>query len=291
MDFFAVDVETANADMASICQIGIAHFVDGSLAGEWKTYVDPEDDFDAFNIAIHGIDEITVKGSPNFPAISNRIHELLDNHVSVCHTHFDRVSINQVCNKYGMIPPVTSWLDSALVARRTWEQFAWKGYGVKNICDYLGYQYKCHDALEDAKAAGYILTSAIKITGLDIDGWFNRIKQPIDISHSSEEPFIAREGNPQGILYGEVLVFTGALTIHRAEAADIAARMGCKVEEGVNKQTTLLVVGDQDIKKLAGYEKSAKHRKAESLIQAGQHIRILQETDFRVLGDLNDIIR
>jgi hypothetical protein len=40
MEFVAIDVETANADMASICQIGIAEFKDGTLAEEWKTYVE-----------------------------------------------------------------------------------------------------------------------------------------------------------------------------------------------------------------------------------------------------------
>jgi DNA polymerase-3 subunit epsilon len=43
MEFIAIDVETANADMASICQIGIARFKGGALAEEWKTYVDPQD--------------------------------------------------------------------------------------------------------------------------------------------------------------------------------------------------------------------------------------------------------
>jgi len=42
MEFVAIDVETANADMASICQIGIARFADGLLTSEWETYVDPQ---------------------------------------------------------------------------------------------------------------------------------------------------------------------------------------------------------------------------------------------------------
>jgi len=42
MEFVAIDVETANADMASICQIGIATFENAVLKNEWKTYVDPE---------------------------------------------------------------------------------------------------------------------------------------------------------------------------------------------------------------------------------------------------------
>ena len=53
MDFVAIDVETANADMASICQIGLAKFKDGKLVEEWSSLVDPEDYFDFINVDIH----------------------------------------------------------------------------------------------------------------------------------------------------------------------------------------------------------------------------------------------
>jgi DNA polymerase-3 subunit epsilon len=79
------------------------------------------------------------------------------------------------------------------------------------------------------------------------------------------------------------LVFTGALTIPRHEAAGCAAEMGCEVDEDVTKRTTILVVGDQDVQRLAGHKKSRKHRKAEELIRKGQAIRILRETDFHEL--------
>ena len=36
MRFISLDVETANADMASICQIGAARFVDGAVVAEWN---------------------------------------------------------------------------------------------------------------------------------------------------------------------------------------------------------------------------------------------------------------
>lgn len=49
------------------------------------------------------------------------------------------------------------------------------------------------------------------------------------------------------------------------------------------RKTTLLVVGDQDIDRLAGKDKSLKHIKAESLIAQGQKIRILGESDFQAL--------
>jgi DNA polymerase-3 subunit epsilon len=142
----------------------------------------------------------------------------------------------------------------------------------------LGYSFQHHDALADAKAAAHILLSAISETGMDLEKWRTRAQQPIDLSGS-----IARGGDPHGPLRGEVLVFTGALEMPRREAADMAAAAGCEVAAGVTKNTTILVVGNQDVRNLNGHEKSAKHRKADELIAKGYPIRILKEDDFREL--------
>lgn len=288
LNFVALDVETANADMASICQVGLAKFDNGTLSDEWKTYVDPEGYFDPFNISIHGIDESVVEGAPKFPELTDTLRAYLENAVVVCHTHFDRVAMNQAWQGYGIAPIQCTWLDSALVARRTWEEFRWKGYGLYNLCKNLGYKFKHHDALEDAKAAAYILLSASNKTGYDIDGWLKRIRQPIDPASSSYGSAIKRDGNPEGAFYGEVLVFTGALEIVRGEAADIAHAIGFQVAQNVTRKTTFLVVGDQDISRLAGHKKSSKHRKAEEYIQSGISIRILKESDFKELARVSD---
>lgn len=285
MEFVTIDVETANADMASICQIGIARFKDNKLIDEWCSLIDPEDYFDPINVSIHGITEKDIKDAPKINGIAKDIYEFLDGSLTVCHTHFDRVSIGRAFNKYGIRIPEAHWLDSAKVARRTWSEISWKGYGLKNVCEIIGYEFQHHDALEDAKASGQILIAAINKTGLGIEDWLNRVKQPIDPSNSSLGGAIRREGNSEGALYGERLVFTGALEIRRKEAADLAARIGCKVESGVTKKTTILVVGDQDVTKLAGKNKSSKHIKAEGLIAKGQAIRILRESDFKVLAN------
>jgi len=283
LNFVAIDVETANPDMASICQIGIAKFIEGQLADEWSTLINPEDYFDYINIGIHGITEETVKDSPTFPEIFNTLDHFLKSAICVSHTHFDRVSVGCALKKYSLNPIDTIWLDSARVARRTWEECSWRGYGLSNVCKIIGYEFKHHDALEDAKASGQVLIAAIDKTGLDVDSWLKRVCQPIDPTNSSIGAAIKRDGNPEGELYGEILVFTGALEIPRREAADLAASIGCSVAGGVTKKTTLLVVGDQDITKLAGKAKSSKHLKAEQLIEKGQGIRIIKESDFREL--------
>lgn len=86
-----------------------------------------------------------------------------------------------------------------------------------------------------------------------------------------------------GAFAGETLVFTGKLEIPRNEASGMAVRAGGTVGSSVNKKTTLLVVGDEDLKKLAGHDKSSKHRRAEELQAAGQAIRIIGETEFLAL--------
>jgi DNA polymerase-3 subunit epsilon len=281
MEFVALDVETANPDTSSICQMGLARFAGRNLVDTWKTYVDPEGDFDPINISIHGITEDTIHGAPTFPEIADELCRHLSGKIVVCHTHFDRLALQQSFPKYQLQMPPCTWLDSARVARRAWKEFAWKGYGLHNLCAFLGYQFSHHDALEDAKAAAFVLLSAMDTAGLDLAGWLDRVQEPIDLESAAIG--VTRGGNPDGPFYGEVMVFTGRLTIPRRQAADMAAQVGCTVGEGVTEKTTMLVVGDQDVKKLAGHEKSGKHRKAEALILDGQSIRILRETDFREL--------
>jgi len=283
MNFVAIDVETANADMASICQIGLVKYVNGVLSDEWKTYINPEDYFDEINVSIHGIDESDVSGAPTFSKVIGTLHTYLDDTVVVCHTPFDHIAIQQAARRY-YVPELRSrWLDSARVVRRTWKEYAWKGYGLYSVCKGLGYDFKQHDALEDAKAAAYVLIAAVKQSGIGIDGWFDRVRQPIDPTRSSFGSAVKREGNAEGPLHGEAIVFTGKLEMSRSKVADLAASIGCQVELGVTKKTTILVVGDQDIRKLAGEEKSSKHRKAEGLIKKGFTIKIIKESDFKEL--------
>ena len=115
-------------------------------------------------------------------------------------------------------------------------------------------------------------------TGLSLDEWVVRAKKPIGS--------FPQEANPEGPLYGEVAAFTGRLSRPRHEVAELAANYGCEVTDTVAKMTTLLIVGDQDVSRLAGYEKSSKHRKAEKLIEKGQSIRILCESDLIAMGML-----
>jgi DNA polymerase III subunit epsilon len=275
MNFVVIDVETANPNFASICQIGIAPFRDGVLEQPQEWLVNPHDYFDPINVSIHGIDEDTVRAAPRWPEVYATVAPFLAGNIVASHTAFDHAAVRQACATWNVSACECRWLDTARVVRRAWPQFSKSGYGLANVAATFGIKYQAHDASEDARCAGEILMLAVEQTGLSVEQWLARVCQPIhatgDVPHA----------NIEGPLFGEVLAFTGALSMPRHDAAVAAASAGCQVEAAVTKHTTLLVVGDQDIRRLAGHEKSSKHRKAEDLIKKGQRIRIVGESDFK----------
>ena len=279
--FNSIDVETANADRASICQIGLVHVRDGKIQDQWTTLLNPEDWFDPWNIKIHGIDETAVLGSPTLPEVRDELRRRLRGSVLVSHTAFDRVAFERALTRYDLEQLQVTWLDSAKIARHAWpDKYGVRGWSLKNIAKDFDISFQHHDALEDARAAAEIVLRACDASKLDIDGWLRRVKRPLTSSTSTSAQPIRREGKVEGPLYGETVVFTGTLTIPRREAADLAAKFGCDVKDSVTKKVTMLVVGTQDKSKLNGYEKSAKHRRAETLVNQGEDIQILSEQDF-----------
>jgi DNA polymerase-3 subunit epsilon len=283
-DFVAIDVETANPDVSSICQIGIAVFRSGELHKTWGSLLNPESHFDPGNVFVHGIDESRVRDSPIFPDLAGEILDHIGDGIVVCHTHFDRLSIGRAFERYDLESPSLHWLDTARVARRAWPELARRGYGLANVASKLGISFRHHDAVEDARAAGEVLLRACVEHEISAAEWLLRSRSRHTSSRgNTAREKITRDGDPDGPMAGEVVVFTGSLAIARAQAADLAASAGCRVAANVTSQTTLLVVGDQDLRQLNGCDKSSKHRRAEELILGGQSIRILQESDFMLL--------
>jgi len=284
MNFVAIDVETANPDLTSICQIGVARFEDDGSYDVWSSLINPKNHyFDETNVLIHGITQDMVARAPTFAEVYDQLADFLNSRIVVSHTSFDRVAMTLTAEKYGLNKINCRWLDSARVARRAWPEFSKRGYGLSNLSKHFNIKLEHHNAPDDARVAGQIVCKAVRDTNLDLEHWLHRIDQPISTSEK-----IAREGNPAGHLYGEIVCFTGALSIARKEAAALAADAGCTVKEGVTSDTTLLIVGDQDIRRLAGHTKSTKHRKAEKLVANGQSIRIVAETDFGRLIKISD---
>lgn len=173
--FIAVDVETANADLSSICQIAAVSFVGVRAVNVWQSLVDPDDVFEPFNVSLHGIDQAAVACAPRFPEIFTELSSLLTGTIVASHTAFDRVALERACEKYQVQHLDCTWLDTARVCRRAWPRFARRGYGLRSIASWCGIEFHHHDAAEDARAAGSVLARAITETGVDIPEWLTRL--------------------------------------------------------------------------------------------------------------------
>ena len=127
MDFVVIDVETANPDFSSICQVGVAEFRDGRLFDSWESLVDPEDYFDDMNVSVHGIDEAMVRGAPKWAAVNAQLTPWLKDRIVASHTAFDRAALARACSKNAVADHTCRWLDTAKVVRRSWPEFSRKG--------------------------------------------------------------------------------------------------------------------------------------------------------------------
>lgn len=254
-DFIALDVETANADFASICSIGLVHFKADQIFKSLTILVDPEDHFDSINIGIHGIRPEDVVGKPTMAQVIPIVRSFLTDVVVVHHNPFDKTAISRAATKYDTANLNCVWLDNLRVARRIWPECADSGgYGLKRLAADFQIEFLHHGAAEDARAAGLVMLRAMTDSGLGLEEWLAKVEQPI-VQYSGR---YAEFGNPAGHLFGETVAFTGTLSVSRGVAAKIAAEAGCTVADGVSKQTTILVVGDQDLRRTKGEEKSSR---------------------------------
>ena len=158
LTFNVIDVETANHDRA-ICQIGVVQVVSGSIRGEWSTLVNPEADFDPYHVDTHGIGEEKIRDAPILPDIWDDLRNLVDNHVLISHSPYDRDALSKAAYRYDMNWLSVRWYDSVTIARNAWPKMPGK-HSLKNLADQLGIQFDHHDALEDARAAAIVVLKA-----------------------------------------------------------------------------------------------------------------------------------
>ncbi|MBS0124170.1 3'-5' exonuclease [Aestuariicoccus sp. KMU-90] len=158
--FVALDVETANNDRGSICQIGVACVRPDASIETWVTHVDPRTDHWTCS-HIHGITQKTVTGAPTFAEVLPVLRPALDGLTVYQHSGFDRSAVRAACAAIGCDEPDWTWQDSVGVARRAWPELKGNGgHGLASLKAHLGLSFRHHDAGEDARAAAEIVLHA-----------------------------------------------------------------------------------------------------------------------------------
>lgn len=270
LDFVVIDVETACHRVSSICQIGIVGFSGGREVLTYETLVDPQDVFSGFNTRLHGISAKHVRGRPTFPRLYETLAGHLGGRITAAHSMFDHGALSASCRLAGVPMIQSRWLDSVKVARHAWPELP--THRLNALAEFLGLDHKHHDALSDARVAGWVIVKAIDHTGIDLESWMARPWR-----HASR-----RRPRPQAASSGPLLGEKVAVISSPHDTslmAEIAAAGG-RVMANVGRTTTMLVVaGTRPFS--PGLRSTNTFVKAEALAAASGTIVILSADELR----------
>ena len=182
MNFVVIDVETANENSSSICQVGLARFSQGKLVHPWGTLINPQDSFRPFNVQLHGIKPGAVAHSPTWIEVQRELRTQFEDRILVSHTYFDRAAVNEANGRFGVDQiPVAAWIDTCRVARQACPHL--QNHKLTSLAMNFGIVYGAHDAIEDARCAGEILILAARTLGLSLDELSAAKRRPSPATH------------------------------------------------------------------------------------------------------------
>jgi len=297
LDFTALDFETANGFRGSACAVGLVKVRGGVVVDEVHWLIRPPEPFGwfaSYHTQIHGITADDVADQPGWLERLPDITRFIGDDVVVAHNAgFDVGVMREACNVYGVPYPSLDFLCSMVLARRA---LSLPSYQLPYVADVLQVPLgRHHHALDDARCTAAItnalarrveattiheLAAAYQVVVGHMEGGVYR--SSVTRSGALIRPELNQDADPEGPLYGKVVVFTGALSsMRRQDAWTLTAHVGGIPEKNVTKRTNILVVGDLNPAHLRpGEHLSSKARRAFELQDAGQEIEVMTEMDF-----------
>ena len=305
ISFVAIDLETATSARSSICQIGITEVINGELQTPKSWLVQPEGNvYDSMNIFIHGITPEDTKNSPSFPEVWKDVLPYLQGKIVVAHnTSFDMYALRDAFDKYGIDYPTFDYFCTLRIAR-----YIVKGcysYSLDIVLNYLGIEFEHHHRADsDSMGCAKLLLKCLETdnsTLEDLEGNYHfhrgQFAPNVFIAHLQnkkqysgqhqykniikdleEHPELIDEGN---FFYGKTICFTGKTQYAvRRVLLQMVKNIGGIPTDSVTSETDVLVVGQQDYRIVGADGMSSKQKKALKLLEKGQLIEILSESEF-----------
>ena len=192
--FTYFDVEYANPQNRSICQMGIMcedYFTGEPFYPEKDIYVNPEDNFDIHCVRIHGITKEMVKNEPTFPQVWQGIEKYFTNSVVVGHNvaSSDLDALIKNLRRYNIDIPELYYVCTFELAKEYIPSCLIKNYSLSTLCEYFDIDIDSeHNAFDDACADADLLKALVKEFSIDIS---KKVKKYIPHSTKEFHSFIA----------------------------------------------------------------------------------------------------
>ena len=160
--FIVFDTETPNFRNDRMSAIGVSVVEGGQITAEYYTLVNPETEFDAFNIRLTGITPEMVQTAPTFPQVWQELQPLLDSGMPVAHNApFDMKVLAKCLDAYGIHwRPWCRYVCTVRFARQALPGMP--NYKLNTLCQELSIPLTHHNAGSDANAAAQLLLRCLK---------------------------------------------------------------------------------------------------------------------------------
>lgn len=280
IDFVSVDVETANKDKTSICQIGFAFVENGVLTKTWGLNINPlTEDFS--NSYIHGITAKKVQNALTFDQAMNYILPYIANRIIVHHSpnHFDELAIYSAAEKHNLVLPNLIFTNSYFYLKEKLAEQGLRQFGLSYLCKTFDIDFiESHDAIKDAIALAKLILKVDNDNSSSIMEWkFKKKPKPIPEAWKK----VSAVAKNEGIFSSCMFALTGTFSMSKQEVADLIAQHGGNVGSSVTLATTHLVVGAPSFSQKG--DKSGKLKRALEINAKKPTITILTEDELLMM--------
>ena len=155
--YVAFDVETPNSRNHRMSAIGVILVENGVQTTSFYSLVNPETEFDAFNVRLTGITPRMVRSQPTFPVLWELLRPLLERGILCAHNApFDLGVLGRCLLDYGIVwKPVGEYVCTCQIGRRLLPQAP--NHRLDTLAGLLRLPLQHHNALSDTRACAGLL--------------------------------------------------------------------------------------------------------------------------------------
>lgn len=148
VNFTAVDFETANGQLNSICQVGLVRIEDGKIVKEIDVLIQPPGNaYHWGNTKVHGIKSGDTAHAPTFDAVWESMKPYISNQLFVAHNvQFDAGCLRSTLAHYDLDIPKFNTQCTVKIYKRN----------LKFLAEMYNIPLQHHNALSDAKACAML---------------------------------------------------------------------------------------------------------------------------------------